>query len=266
MSKLAQADWDALTEEEQALRIDEKPDEITKPDETLETLGVQVKDLTAKLDEATKEKNNFYGVMKGGQEMVQALEAELKEIKAKLDAKGDDDLLRGKADDEYLTVGEARKILEKAETKAKSAQAGDDVAAQKELATENYASSEEAMLEKDKANKLPIPYKEALAEFNAMASKNKALWVSVHQESIRRGGKPSELAYKIALTSDKFIDKIKAGAREKLLNDLEKEGKIKPRKIASGGPGKGPLNPANLSEEDLLNMSETDLDELLAKT
>ena len=119
---------------------------------------------------------------------------------------------------------------------------------------------------KELTDEFPIAYDEAIKEFTAMAKARPGLWRSVHEESLRANGKPAETAYRIALTSKKFMDKVRASTREALLSDLEKQGQIKPRKLPSGGAGNQDIDAAKLSEEDLLNLSDAQLDALLAKT
>lgn len=259
--KLTQEQWDDLDSEAQALRQDEKPEEKVETP-TVEELAKTVEELTGRLTTAEDEKKGVYGDLKAERTLRQQLEATTAELKRSLESKGDDPLA-GKPDDEYITVAEVKKIIAHSTEAATKSQRADNIAEAKERSTANYNADEERMsVRKD----LKVPYAEVIKEFQKMASSNPALWEAVQRESIRRGGKPAEVAYKLGLTSDVFIGKIEANARETLIKGLEKEGKIKPKKLPSGGSGKVNLDPALMSEEDLLNLPEAELDKLLKET
>ena len=265
MDPLSQEAWDALSAEEQATRQDEKPvaSGAGEPDsKTVEELTTSVKDLKTQLDSLQNEKQGIYRDLKGEREVRQQLEATLQELQNK--GKGDEFDLEALADEEYLTAGQVKKIMAKLKNTANNDTAADN----KRKSGENYAADEERMIESTKAatDDFPVPYEEAIKEFQEMAKSKPAFWRTVHEESLRANGKPAEVAYKIALTSKKFMDKVRVSAREKLLKELEDQGQIKPRKLPSGGPGKTEINAANLSEEDLLGLSDAQLNELLEKT
>ena len=260
---LTQEEWDALSPEEQATRQDERPEPAAKPDEqTVAELQDSVKDLKGQLDSLQNEKQGIYRDLKQERELRQRLESTIAELQDR--GKGDQLDLESMADDDYLTAGQVKKLLKNLEGKAQKENQAD----MKAMSDANYAADEERMVEKTKtlSTNFPVPYEEAIKEFTELSKTNKAFWRAVHEESLRPNGKPAEVAYKIALTSPKFLDRIAASAREKLLKELEEQGQIKPRKLPSSGPGKQDLNAASLSEEDLLNLSDEQLDELLEKT
>ncbi len=261
---LTQDEWDALTPEDQATRQDEKPQAGGEPpqNQTIDELTTSVKDLKTQLDSLQNEKQGIYHDLKQEREVRQQLEATLGELQDR--GRGDEFDLESMADDDYLTAGQVKKLM----TSLKKDANRDTVAEARQKSAENYAENEEAMVEKTKtaSDEFPVPYDEAIAEFQVMAKAKPAFWRAVQEESLRTNGKPAETAYRIALTSKKFIAKIRANTRESLLDKLENEGQLKPRKLPSGGPGKPVLNAANLTEEQIMNLSDSQLDELLANT
>ena len=264
MTKLAQTEWDALSDEDKALRQDEKPDEVqgpTSPTPTVEELGTQVKDLTDKLNNLTQERDGVIGDLRSERELRQSLDATVKQLQQQTAARSDDPLA-GKSDEDYLTVADVKKILAQANKTAGESRTQDENATNQRRSQENYAGDESRVTDK---KDLEVPYKDAIKEFNTMAKANPALWQTVHLESIRVGGKPAELAYTIALTSPTFVSRIKTKEREALILKLENEGKL-PKKLPPGGPGAGPIDASVMSEEQLLNLSDAQLEEQLKKT
>ena len=261
---LTQEEWDGLTPEEQGTRQDEKPQPAGKEpdDQTVSELNKSVKNLKDQLDSLQNEKQGIYRDLKQERELRRQMEATVQELQSR--GKVDEFDINKLADDEYLTAGQVKKLIAGLQGNAQN----NENAQLQARSRENYANDEERLIEASKtvSDEYPVPYTEAVKEFEQMAKKNPVYWKTVHEESIRSGGKPAEVAYKIALTSKTFLSKIRASTRESLLSELEKEGQIKPRKLPSGGAGKPELNAANLSEEDLLSLSDTQLDELLAKT
>lgn len=263
---LTQEEWDALSAEEQATRLDEKPEGASQKEpqqQSTEELQTQLTELKSELDSLKNEKQGIYRDLKGEREVRQQLEATVAELQNR--GKGGDEFdIEQMADDDYLTAGQVKKLIRGLQSKSDQESAADV----KKRAAENYAVDEDRMVEasKEVTDDFPVPYKDAIEEFTEMARKRPALWRAVHEESIRANGKPAETAYRIALTSKKFMNKVKANTREQLLKELEDQGQIKPRKLPSGGPGKQDLDPSKLSEKDLLELSDAQLDDLLAKT
>ena len=193
----------------------------------------------------------------------QELQTLVAELREQMKASGQKDPLEGKEDDDTVTVGDVRKILAGAQNTAASNDAANQEKDLRSRAVANYNADEERLQRDEEAGKLDVPFEEAMKEFSRMAKKNSGLLHSVNQEARKVGGKPAELAYKLACTSPVFITRIKKTAREKLVTDLEREGKLKPRKLPSGGGPQGPLDAKNLSDEDLLNMSDEALDKAI---
>lgn len=260
-------EWNELSEEEQQLRQDEKPDDpVEKKDQktqpTADDLQKQLKELNDKITKADEEKKGIIGDLRHEREVRQRLETTLQELQMQNKRKEEFDINQV-ADDEYLTAGQVKKIL------AQQQQQGQQLTQQQQAqrSKENYVSDGERMSEATKktSDDFPVPYEEAVDEFKRMAQNNPALWDAVHRESLKFNGKPAELAYRIALTSKTFIPKIKASARAELTAQLEKAGTIK-RKLPPGGPPTVELDANLLSETDMMNLSDDALDALLKKT
>src|SRR3990167_11456286 len=260
---LEQAQWDALSDEEKELRADEKPEpEGVKPEEkTIDELTRSIKDLKIQLDSLQNEKQGIYRDLRQERDTRQQLEAALGEMQRR---GGDEIDINALADDDNITAGQVKKLIAGLQNNAQHA----ENLGMKQRSAENYSNDEERLHELSKAgtDEYPISYVDAIKEFEQMAKKNLAYWTAVQQESLRVNGRPAEIAYRIALTSKTFLSKIRAAERESILSKLETEGQIKPRKLPSGGSGKAEINPSTISEEDLLKLSESQLDEILAKS
>ena len=266
MDKLSIEQWEELGVEEQAIRIDEKPEELTgKPssDPTLETLGEDVKKLNTQISKLEEEKGGLIGDLKGERQSRQVAQQTIIDLETKIKGKADTDPLEGKEDDDPITVGEVRKIL----VNAKRVAAVDDASATenqlRDKAVSNYSADEEVMQGK---KDLVVPYADGIKEFEKMAKLKPSLMVAVNAEARRTGGKPAELAYNLALTSKAFSNVIAKDARDQLVKDLIEQGKLKPAKISGGGGGSGgPRDAAHMSEEDLLSCTDEELDAMLEK-
>lgn len=267
MDKLTVEQWDELGEEEQAIRIDEKPEELAgKPssDLTLESLTEDVKKLNTQLAKVEEERGGLIGDLKGERQARQAAQQTIVDLEAKIKGKKDDDPLEGLEDDDPMTIGQVRKLLVNAKQIAAADGADADEKQLRDRAVANYTTDEEAMQGKDK---LAVPYDDVIKEFEKMAKTRPSLMVAVNAEARRPNGKPAELAYNLALTSKAFSNVVAKEARENLIRDLVGQGKLKPTKILGGGGGAGgPRDAANMSEEDLLNCSDAELDAMLEKT
>lgn len=264
MTKLSKEAWDALSTEEQQVRQEERPEEPGSAQPTAEELSQQIADLSTKLKKLEDERGGLIGDLTAERQTRQQLAAKVKELEETGGGDKGGFNLDKMADDDYLTAGQVKQIINQLQTKgSKEAQAEEE-----QLSKENYNTDEERMigLTVKPTEDYPVPYNEAIEEFNKMVKKSPAYWAAVNVESRRKNGKPAEVAYKIALTSKTFINKIKTSAREDLIDELQKQGKI-PKKLPSGGPADGgEIDPSLLTEQQLLEMPESQLEGLLKKT
>lgn len=259
--------WDALSYDEQQLRQDERPEAASmkaapSQNSSVEDLSKQVKELSDKLAAVENEKKGIFNDLKSERELRQALAAKVDELNQVRRQEGQFDINSIK-DDEYLTGSDLKKIINQLQQEGNQASAKD----RKAMAKQNYVADEDRMIKETKAlsDDFPIPYDEAIKEFYVLAQKSPSYWNAVNSEALLRNGKPAEVAYKLALTSPKFIGKIKAGAREALIRELENKGDL-PKKLPSGAPVNENTDPSLLSEEQLLNMPDEQMDVLLKKT
>lgn len=252
MAKLTQEEWNALTPEEQDTRKDEKPEDNGEP--TVAELQKQIKDLETKISDAEgSHKKELSGMLYDlKQERKLRQDAEEKKGKEKEEEEGDP--LKGKSDDDIVTVGEMRKSRTKEETDRKNRRIADI----KERAADRMDRDEERMQDRTatKSERYPVTYNEALEAFDELVLKDKTLWDEVNREALRPGGRPAQKMYDIALTQHPELSKtVKKSEREKILEELEEKGEI-PKRLPGGGTGKGEVNLEEMDDIALMKYAE----------
>lgn len=249
--KLTVEQWNVLTAEEKELRADEMPQELKGKDdqrlspEEAQKLRNDIKTLTEQLGNLQHEKSGLYANLKEEQELRRELRDKVKELEDAAGSKGGGD------DDPYLTTEKAKKLL--ADQAKKTDEKVNEV--RSEFAKERELTDERRMKTRED---LPIPYEDAIKVFAQMAKGNPVYWKQVQDAANTPGGKPAELAYKIAIREHPdFLKKIKDQEREGLISDLEKGGKIK--KLPGGGAGgAGKPKVEDMTIEEVMEMSDAD--------
>lgn len=262
MDKLTQTQWDELNAEEQIERAGEKPEAQTP---SVEDLQKQIADNDKKIkDMEETHKRETSGLVEDAR-LERKRRQDIEDLnKPKGEKK---DLLEGRTDDDIVTVGDVKKMRTE---EAKDRQS-ERVGRLKERAAERMDTDEERMQDKTAkaSDRYPIPYDEALKAWDELVRKDPKLWDDIHREALRPGGKPAEKMYRIAIEEHPDIrNKAKVSEREKIIAELEREGKI-PKRISGGGAGDGVVDLANMSDAQLLKLAETNsaaLDKAMGKT
>ncbi len=272
MDKLTVEQWNELGEEDQLIRIDEKPVELsgkTGSDDpkTVEGLTEDLKNINVKLAEFEDQKSGLIGDVQAERRLRQNLEITVNELRAQLIDKGKADPFDGRDDTDTMTVGDIKKLISGLKKDSASASATNEETHLRATAVKNYSDDETRLLDKETDGKLgKVSYKDAMAEFHVLAKAKPALMIAVNAEARSGSGRPAELAYTIALTSPKFSNVIAKAAREELIQELARQGKLDITKIPGGSPTGDKTDPNLLSEQQLLDMPEAELNELLKKT
>lgn len=262
MGKLTVEEWNALDPEEQDTRKDEKPDELREKgsEPTIEELKEQLKKTNEKItsmeESHRKEKKGIIEDLQRERDFRQQLE---EKIRSK--SKGEDeDPFEGRADDDIVTVGDLKKVT----SKQQLAKDKERLADLKDRAAERMDRDEERLIRiTEKPSELyPVPYDEALEAFKELTEKDKTLWDEVNREALRPNGKPAEKMYRIAITQHpKLANVAKKSEREKIIEQMESEGKI-PKRLSGGGAGKGELDLSTMSDEDILKAAKESPDKV----
>ena len=245
---LTQEQWDALTPEEQAARVEEKPSGTNDGggSSEVEKLTNSVKELTEKVENLQREKSGIYGDYKEQKEANKQLKAKVDELEEKLSSGGEGD------SDLYLTVNKAKTMLANSEKKIDEAK----TELRGEFAAERERVDERRMKER---KDLPIPYEEAIKVWAKMAKDDPSLYRQVKDEGMKPGGRPAELAYKIAIREHpEFVKRIKESTREEVVKNLNKTG----AKRLPGGAAGGQRDYNDMSIEDLMKLDDKTLDAL----
>ncbi len=272
MDKLTVDQWNELDEADQIIRIDEKPDELSgekgsDAPKTIEELTVDIKKLNTQLAENEEQKSGMISDLQSERRLRQKLETAVDQLQVQLADKGKADPFADKDDADVMTVGDVKKLVSGLQKDSANAASTTEENDARTRAVNNYNTDETRLQEKESEGKLgKVAYKDAMVEFNIMARKKPALMLAVNTEARATSGKPAELAYTIALTSPKFSNVIAKAAREDLVKELQSKGKLKITHVPGGSPGGTPTDPNMLTEEDLMNMPEAELDKLLQAT
>jgi len=152
-------------------------------------------------------------------------------------------------DDDFLTLGKAKTLLKTAEQNTQKAVEGirGDFARERELVDERRMKG---------LKDLPIPYADAIKVFVSLAKVNPAFYRQVQDEASQAGGRPAELAYKIAIREHpEFVQKIKELGANDLITNLNKAGKG-PKGLPGSGGHSGPKDVNDMSIEELINMDD----------
>lgn len=217
----------------------------------------QIKKLQEQVTSLEREKKGIYGDLKSEKERRQDLERRIQEKERLIDEKKD--LIESLADDEYIT-GKHLKDIRRSEQE-KTAKIMRDGAVRR--GEERMADDENRMSELCELNpkKYPVSYVDAIKEFEALANEDSSLWEEVDKAKYTPGGRPAEIAYKIALReSPKFQEMTRKKTREELLEEIENQGRSPRRLSGSSGGGK---SIERLSDSDIHHMTDEELQRAL---
>lgn len=244
--------------EEEELEEKDKKNPPAGANQQLEEAQKRIKELEEKAASLETEKKGIYSDFKKERETRQKLEQQTLEEKERM-------LRRESGEDEFGEIGDDDFITGKHLKKLISGLNGRDkkraIQEMENRANERVAVDEDRMsnLCEAKPDKYPIPYEEAIDAFKELAEKDPTLWAKYDRARFRPGGKPAELAYKIALREHpKFKDQSEKTVREKLLDELEEKGKRPPKLKAGGSGGKTRLE--DMTDEEIANLTDDELE------
>lgn len=238
---------------------DGKEKKDTPSPAAIQELERKLKEAEDKAKEFENEKKGIYGDLKKERERNRQLEQSLDEKEKAISKGTEEDPLGDIADDDIIT-GKQLKKLNQAHTEK---QRKTMVANFRFMADERVANDEDRVstLCELRPDKYPVPYADAIKAFTELAENDPSLWQQYDAAKHRPGGKPAELAYKIALREHpKFKEQTEKTAREKLLEEME-EHEGKPKKL-KGGSGGGSKRLEEMSDEEIGNLSDEDLERL----
>lgn len=241
---------------------DEAKDKKNPPagaDQQLEELNKRIKELEEKTAATEAEKKGIYADLKRERETRRNLEQSLEERERKIKEGTDEDAFGNIGDDDLITGKHIKHLLRGLGEREKKRLALD----LKMRADDRVALDEQRVEElcETKPEKYPIPYEDAIKAFLELAEKDPSLWQAYDAAKHRSGGKPADYAYKTALREHpKFKEQTEIKAREKLLDELERAEKT-PKKLRAGSGG-GSKRLEDMSEDELSNLSDEELDRL----
>uniref|UniRef100_A0A6M3L5I4 Uncharacterized protein n=1 Tax=viral metagenome TaxID=1070528 RepID=A0A6M3L5I4_9ZZZZ len=227
------------------------------PEPTVAELQTKLAEFEKQLADKDKHIQRGDGLLNELKNVRSELQMTKQQLAEKVKDKADELGIDLPGDDEYIQGKDLKKIVDAIKKDAKK-QVDDTVKGFMSLrAKERLADDEDRMADK----KLDIPYNDAMEKFKELAEDDATLWDQVNRESHRPGGKPAQLAYKIALRDHPDLaKKLNQKTRDELIDEITKTGKM-PAKLSGGGRS-GKLDPKNLTQEDIYKMSDKELDDL----
>ena len=266
MEKLSVEEWEGLSEDERAARPDEQPEPVEPgtADEAgseadgvkLAALAQQVSDLSGQLRQLSFEKDGTTRDLREERRVRQELEGKLVQLQEASDTL----VIKDLKDDDYVNAAQVKKILGGMVKLIKTEK-------QRELDTrsdERMADDEDRMRERTDRDPQAVKYDEAIDEFKALAAKDASLWDDVNREARRPGGHPAQKAYNIALReSPKYKGLERQRGREDVIKQIDDSGRV-PSLRGGGGAGR-PKDLSKLTESDIANLSDVELDKLLTQ-
>lgn len=235
--------------------------EIPPPgaNQELEKLQKELEALREEKASIEKEKKGIYSDYKKEQEKRRQAEASLEERERKLKEEEKSDIFENLGDEDYITGKQLKKL-----TNALSVRERNRVMADLKMRADERVASDEARMQEIcevKSEKFPVPYDDAINAFIELAEKDPTLWTQYDQAKFKPGGRPAELAYKIALREHPKYQKLtEEKTRERLIEEMEKNGES-PKKLKSGGGGAG-KRLEDMTDQEISNLSDDELDKL----
>lgn len=225
---------------EQTKLLEELKEKGWKPEDTPEFKGL--------LSDKTSETKRRQSLEEDNQRLNEQLDLLIKE---KGTSPSEEDELKGKSDEDYITVGDAKKLLKGAMDEGKTVEAKKQQATlQNKLATSEEKAKAELTVEKVGKG---LDYSSVLEGYKRMIAKNPG-----RQQAVFNSDDPAMEAYRIGLRDPEIAKLVDAKKNAKLLDDLTKKGGGTPK--VSGGGG---ISLEEKSYEELLAMEKTDLEKSL---
>lgn len=245
-------DWNKLNEDQQkVVPEDEIPQAITDQRKNIPQLSPEeikglrdsITTLTENLETLRSEKSGIYADLKAERKIVKDLGEKIKTLEAGGGTVG--------ADDDFLTIGKAKKLVTDAQKEGDKKVEG----LRSEFAQERELSDERRM--KGRTD-LPIPYSDAIKVFVGLAKNDPSFYEQVRNEASKPGGRPAELAYKIALREHPdFVQKVKELGAQEVITNLGKAGRL-PKNLPAGGAGSGAKKIEEMSIDEIMNLPEAE--------
>ena len=278
MEQLTVEAWNELDVVEKEARAEEMPEEL----KVVSTDEGDKEPTTAELKQQLVDTNKRIADLEEGHKReVGGLAFDLKqerqkrqELEQKLSGKSteEEDPLKDKADDEYITAKDLRILQTRQQTQAKK----ERQSMLQEKMDERMDVDEERMSKltaSDKDGKqpeeYPVTFAEALKAFEKIAQADKSIWEDIFREALRPRGRPAEKLYRIALLQDTNLSKlVTQKTREKIVEEMTNKPRT-PTKLGGGGSGKGEVDLMKIGDKELLDMvknSPEDIDKALGKT
>ncbi|MGE4357519.1 MAG: hypothetical protein AB7E08_03060 [Candidatus Omnitrophota bacterium] len=254
---LSQEELNALSEEEKKeLLGEEKPKESAPPAPQEDEKEKAIRGLVADLQKERQEKREFKAKLEELEEKYQAITEALQEAEKSPEAQES----LGLTDEDYLNFKTARKLLEE-----KIASLKNEIVTALDRKIDRMEDKFIALSEKEIASKYSpekvgeeLSYEKVIEEgLKPLLQENPALKLS-----IKNSANPAEAAYKLGLTHPKFIELLAKKKAEEVIKKLTEE---KPKTGGGGGGATGGFNLESASIDDLLKLSDKELDELAQK-
>jgi len=274
MEKLTVEQWNDLDVAEKEARAEEMPEELTTPNK--EPTAAELKQQLADTNKRIAELEESHKRETGGLAFDLKQERQKRqELEQRLKGKGsgeEEDPLKDKADDEFITAKDLKLLQTRQEIQAKK----ERQAMLQERMDERMDTDEERMVKltaPDKDGKqpeeYPVTFAEAAKAFEKIAGNDKSLWEDIFREALRPRGRPAEKLYRIVLLQDANLSKlITQKTREKIVQEITNKPKT-PTKLGGGGGGKGEIDLTNIGDKELLEAvknSPDAVDKALGKT
>lgn len=247
-------DWSKLNSDQQKLVaeneipqaiLDQRKDSQLSPEE-IRGLRDSIVTLSGDLESLKTEKTGIYTDLKAARKIIKDLNEKVTSLEAGGGSLGDDS--------DFPNVGKVKALI--ADVTKVSNEKVDGI--RNDMARERESTDDRRM--KGRTD-LPIPYVDAIKIFAGLAKLNPEFYEQVRRESARPGGRPAELAYKIALREHpEFVQKVKELGADEVITNLSNAGKIK--KLPAGGAGSGAKDANEMSFEEIMALSDDEWNKL----
>ncbi|HDP36490.1 MAG TPA: hypothetical protein ENN27_01270 [Candidatus Atribacteria bacterium] len=253
---LTQEEFDALPQEEQTKLSEELKAKAGAPPAPEDEKEKAIKGILADLQKERQEKKEFKARVEEMEDRLQVLTQALEEAGKSPETQEGLEF----ADEDYLNLKTARKLLEKETQMVK-----DELYRTVGAHLSDLESKFIAISEKDVANKYsPEKVGEELSYERVIEEGLKPLLKESPElkVAIRRSPNPAEAAYKMGLTHPDFSELLAKKKAEEIVKKLTEE---KPKTGGGRGGATSGFNLEKASIDDLLKLSDQELDELARK-
>lgn len=243
-------EFDSLSpEEQQKLALEQKPDKDAPPAPKEDDKEKAIKGILADLQKERGEKREL-------KDRLEEMESRMQNLTSALEKAGNKEEGLEVNDEDYLNVKTARKLLER-EVKSMRDEMGNYIT---HLESKFIAATEKETASKYSSEKVgeELSYDKVIEEgLKPLLKESPELKIA-----IRRSANPSEAAYKLGLTHPKFTELLATKKAQEVVDKLTKE---KPKTGGGGGGSAGGFSLKDASVDDLLKLSDEELDKLAKK-